>query len=187
VQTTESSISDLVDQRVWEQMALETRDQNQFINLLAGAAQGNVALNLANGGTDRGAAVNGTRSGAGNYLLEGFDNNDQGQAGAGSIGASTGGANTTISPNAIQEYRVIEHIPPAEYGKGGGFVTDMVLKSGTDAWHGSLLEYNRIQALAANSWFSDKNGTKDSLVRNQFGGSVGGPVVKGKTFFYFTT
>jgi hypothetical protein len=187
VQTTESSISDLVDRRVWEQMPLETRDQNQFINLLAGAAQGNVALNLANGGTDRGAAVNGTRSGAGNYLLEGFDNNDQGQAGAGSIGASTGGANTTISPDAIQEYRVIEHIPPAEYGKGGGFVTDMVLKSGTDDWHGSLFEYNRIQALAANSWFSDKNGTKDSLVRNQFGGSVGGPVVKGKTFFYFTT
>ncbi|HEX8800521.1 MAG TPA: carboxypeptidase-like regulatory domain-containing protein, partial [Terriglobales bacterium] len=58
VQTTESSISDLVDRRVWQQMPLETRDQNNFINLLAGAAQGNIALNSANGGTDRGAAVN---------------------------------------------------------------------------------------------------------------------------------
>jgi len=63
VQTTESSISDLVDRRVWQQMPLETRDQNNFINLLAGAAQGNIALSNLNGGTDRGAAVNGTRSG----------------------------------------------------------------------------------------------------------------------------
>ena len=102
VQTQESSISDLVDRRVWQQMPLETRDQNNFINLMAGAAQGNVALNSANGGTDRGAAVNGARSGTGNYLVEGFDNNDQGLGGGGSIGASTGGANTTISPDAIQ-------------------------------------------------------------------------------------
>jgi len=187
VQTTESSVSTLVDRRVWQSMPLETRDQNQFINLLAGAAQGNIALNAANGGTDRGAAVNGTRSGTGNYLVEGFDNNDQGLGGGGSIGASTGGANTTISPDAIQEYRVIEHNFSAEYGKAGGFVTDTVLKSGTNQWHGSLFEFNRIQALAANSFFSNRAGQQDSLVRNQFGGSVGGPIIKDKTFFYFTT
>jgi carboxypeptidase family protein/TonB-dependent receptor-like protein len=187
VQTQESSISDLVDRRVWQSMPLETRDQNNFINLLAGAAQGNIALNSANGGTDRGAAVNGTRSGAGNYMVEGFDNNDQGLGGGGSIGASTGGANTTISPDAIQEYRVISHNFSAEYGYAGGFVTDTVLKSGTNSWHGSLFEYNRVQALAANSFFSNRAGIQDSLVRNQFGGSIGGPIVKDKTFFYFTT
>jgi len=187
VQTQESSISDLVDRRVWQSMPLETRDQNQFINLLAGAAQGNIALNAANGGTDRGAAVNGTRSGTGNYMVEGFDNNDQGLGGGGSIAASTGGANTTISPDAIQEYRVVEHNFSAEYGRAGGFVTDTVLKSGTNQWHGSLFEYNRVQALAANSFFSNRNGIQDSLVRNQFGGSVGGPIIKDKTFFYFTT
>ena len=187
VQTTESSISDLVDRRVWQQMPLETRDQNNFINLLAGAAQGNIALNAANGGTDRGAAVNGTRSGSGNYMVEGFDNNDQGLGGGGSIGASTGGANTTISPDAIQEYRVISHNFSAEYGYAGGFVTDTVLKSGTNQWHGSLFEYNRVQALAANSFFSNRAGIQDALVRNQFGGSVGGPIIKDRTFFYFTT
>ncbi len=186
VQTQESSISDLVDRRVWQQMPLETRDQNNFINLLAGAAQGNIALGM-NGGTDRGAAVNGTRSGAGNYMVEGFDNNDQGLGGGGSIGASTGGANTTISPDAIQEYRVISHNFSAEYGYAGGFVTDTVLKGGTNQWHGSLFEYNRVQALAANSFFSNRAGIQDSLVRNQFGGSIGGPIVKDKTFFYFTT
>ncbi len=188
VQTQESSVSDLIDRRVWQQMPLETRDQNNFINLLAGAAQGNIALGM-NGGTDRGAAVNGTRSGAGNYLVEGFDNNDQSLGGGNAVntGSSTGGANTSISPDAIQEYRVIEHNFSAEYGKAGGFVTDTVLKSGTNQWHGSLFEYNRIQALAANSFFSNRGGFTDHLVRNQFGGSIGGPIIKDKTFFYFTT
>jgi len=188
VQTQESSVSDLIDRRVWQQMPLETRDQNNFINLLAGAAQGNIALGM-NGGTDRGAAVNGTRSGAGNYLVEGFDNNDQSLGGGNAVntGSSTGGANTSISPDAIQEYRVIEHNFSAEYGKAGGFVTDTVLKSGTNQWHGSLFEYNRIQALAANSFFSNRGGFTDHLVRNQFGGSIGGPIIKDRTFFYFTT
>jgi len=188
VQTQESSVSDLIDRRVWQQMPLETRDQNNFINLLAGATQGNIAFGM-NGGTDRGAAVNGTRSGTGNYLVEGFDNNDQSLGGGNAVntGSSTGGANTSISPDAIQEYRVIEHNFAAEYGKAGGFVTDTVLKSGTNQWHGSLFEYNRIQALAANSFFSNRNGVVDHLVRNQFGGSVGGPIIKDKTFFYFTT
>jgi hypothetical protein len=182
VQSTDASLSQDVDRRVWQDMPLETRSQNEFIGLLAGAEP------AANAGltTDRGAAVNGTRSGTGNFMVEGFDNNDQGQGGGGSPGTGSGGANTTISPDAIEEYRVIEHIPAAEYGKAGGFVTDTVLKSGTNQWHGSLFEYNRVQALAANSWFSNNSLTKDRLVRNQFGGSVGGPIVRDKSFFYFT-
>jgi hypothetical protein len=181
VQTTESSLSGLVDRHVWQDMPLETRSQNEFIALLPGAEPAAQAgLN-----TDRGAAVNGTRSGTGNFLVEGFDNNDQGLGGAGSS-VGPGGANTTISPDAIQEYRVIEHLPNAEFGKAGGFVTDTVLKGGTNQWHGSLFEYNRIQALAANSWFSNHNDVKDALVRNQFGGSFGGPIVKDKSFFFFT-
>ena len=186
VQTQESDLSQLVDRRVWQQMPLETRDQNSFVTLTAGAVQGNITLG-GQGGTDRGAAVNGSRSGTGNYLVEGFDNNDTGLGGGGSIGAATGGANTTISPDAIQEYRVINHNFSAEYGQAGGFVTDTVLKSGTNQFHGSLFEYNRVQALAANSFFSNRAGIKDSLVRNQFGGSVGGPIIKDRTFFYFTT
>jgi hypothetical protein len=188
VQTEDSSLSQNIDRQVWTNMPLETRSQNEFIGLLAGAEPANAAgigTGQSGRGTDRGAAVNGTRSGSGNFLVEGFDNNDQGLGGGGSL-VGQGGANTTISPDAIEEYRVIEHIPPAEYGKAGGFVTDTVLKSGTNQWHGSLFEYNRIQALAANSWFSNQAGAKDSLIRNQFGGSVGGPVVKDKTFFFFT-
>jgi hypothetical protein len=183
VQTQDSSLSGLVNNTVWQQMPLETRSQNEFIALLPGAEP--AALEGMTSTTDRGAAVNGARSGTGNFLVEGFDNNDQGLGGAGaSVGP--GGANTTIDPDAIQEYRVIEHIPSAEYGKAGGFVTDTVLKSGTNNWHGSLFEYNRMQTLAANSWFSDRSNLRDHLVRNQFGGSVGGPIIKDKAFFFFS-
>jgi hypothetical protein len=181
VQTEDSSLSQNVDRQVWTNMPLETRSQNEFMGLVAGAEPA-VQADMT---TDRGPAVNGTRSGSGNYMVEGFSNNDQGLGGGGAL-VGSGGANTTISPDAIQEYRVIDGTPPAEYGQAGGFVTDTVLKGGTNQWHGSLFEYNRIQALAANSWFSNNSGSKDRLIRNQFGGSVGGPIIKDKTFFYFT-
>jgi Carboxypeptidase regulatory-like domain/TonB dependent receptor len=181
VETEDSALSTLIDRRVWENMPLEARNANDFINLVAGAVPEAQA-----GGTFRGAAVNGVRTGGGNFMVEGVDNNEQGQGGVSICGTACGqgGANTSISPDAIEEYRVITHDFSAEYGKVGGFVTDTVLKSGTNKWHGSLFEYNRIQALAAQDWFSNAGGVKDHLVRNQFGGSIGGPIVKDKTFFY---
>lgn len=181
VQTEESALSTLIDRRVWENMPLEARNSNDFVNMVAGAVPEGQA-----GNTGRGAAVNGVRTGGGNFMVEGVDNNEQGQGGAAICGSACGqgGANTSISPDAIEEYRVISHDFSAEYGKVGGFVTDTVLKSGTNNWHGSLFEYNRIQALVAEDWFSNAGGVKDHLVRNQFGGSFGGPIVKDKTFFY---
>jgi len=181
IDTTDSSVSTLVDRRLWQSLPLEDRTQNTFINILPGVVPDQF------GGTTRGAAVNGVRPGMSNYLLDGYDNNDQGQGGAG-VGGPEGqpGAVTQLSPDAIQEYRVITNDFPAEYGKGGAFVNDTVLKSGTNDWHGSAFEYNRVQALAANDFFSNKAGIKDRLVRNQFGGSLGGPIVKDRTFFYAT-
>jgi hypothetical protein len=183
IQTEDAAVSQLIDRRVWEQMPLEARNPNDFVNLVAGAVPEQIA-----GGTFRGAAVNGTRTGTGNFMVEGVDNNEQGQGGVSLCGTACGqgGANTSISPDAIQEYRVISHDFNAEYGKAGGFVTDTVLKSGTNQWHGSLYEYNRIQALTANDWFSNNADLRDHLVRNQFGGSVGGPIVKDKTFIFGT-
>jgi Carboxypeptidase regulatory-like domain/TonB dependent receptor len=175
VQASESSVSTLLNQNVWQNFPLENRDTNEFIDLLPGAVP-----NAFNGST-RGAAVNGARGGMGNFLVEGYDNNEQGQGGRGSTVA---GGSTSISPEAIQEYRVITNNYSAQYGKAGGFVTDTVLKSGTNQWHGSLFEYNRIQKLAANDFFSNREGIKDSLVRNQFGGSFGGPIKKNKTFAF---
>jgi hypothetical protein len=111
-----------------------------------------------------------------------MDNNDQGQGGR---GATSGrGAVTSISPDAIEEYRVITHNPSAEYGRAGGFATDTVLRSGSNAWHGSAFEYNRVQALAAENWFTNYGGGKDHLIRNQFGGSLGGKIYKDRTYFF---
>jgi hypothetical protein len=184
VQTETSSVSQLIDATVWKASPLEVRSQNAFVTLVAGATPDS---GTENGGTStgRGAAVFGARTGTGNFMVDGMDNNDQGQGGAGAVNG--GGAVTTISPDAIQEYRVITHIPPAEYGRAGGFATDTVLKSGTKTWHGSLFEYNRIQKLASEHYFTKREGLKDHLVRNQFGGSIGGPIYKDRTFFFATT
>ncbi|HTW82429.1 MAG TPA: TonB-dependent receptor [Terracidiphilus sp.] len=176
VQTETAAISELIDSQIWQSSPLEERTQNAFVNLTAGATP--------DSGTGRGSAVDGARTGTGNFLVDGMDNNDQGLGGGNAVGG--GGAVTTISPDAIQEYRVISHDVPAEYGRAGGFATDTVLKSGTEKWHGSLFEYNRIQALAADDYFSKRAGIEDHLVRNQFGGSVGGKIYKDKTFFYAT-
>jgi hypothetical protein len=176
-QPSESSVSQLLSRNVWENYPLENRDTNEFINLLPGAVPDQFA------GSTRGAAVNGVRGGTGNFLVDGFDNNDQGQGGRGAL---VSGGITSISPEAIQEYRVITNNYAAQYGKGGGFVTDTVLRGGTNDWHGSLFEYNRIQKLAANDFFSNREGIQDQLVRNQFGGSFGGPIKRDKTFAFGT-
>ena len=179
VQVDTSSVSQVIDSTVWQDSPLEARSQNNFVGLTAGAAP--------DSGTGRGFAINGARTGAGNFLLDGFDNNDQGLGGASSEGnGASGGAVTTVSPDAIEEFRVISSTPPAEYGRAGGFATDTVLKSGTNHLHGTAFEYNRNQAITANNWFSDSNGLQDHLVRNQFGGSLGGPIYRDKTFFYGT-
>jgi hypothetical protein len=178
VQAAESSVSTLLNRKVWESYPLENRDSNEFIDLLPGAVPDAIA------GSTRGAAVNGARGGMGNFMVDGYDNNDQGQGGRGSTVA---GGVTSISPEAIQEYRIVTNSFSAQYGKAGGFVADTVLKSGTNKFHGSAFEYNRVQALAANDFFSNREGINDSLVRNQFGFSVGGPIYKDKTFFFVTT
>lgn len=172
VQTDTSTVSQVIDQQIWQESPLAVRNSDAFVGLAVGAV-GDPA------GTGRSPSVNGARTGAGNYTVEGFDNNDQGLA---------GGSTATISPDAIQEYRVLTSVPNAEYGRAGGFATDTVLKSGTTHWHGSLFEYNRIQALAQENWFNSQTTPhlRDHLVYNQFGGSIGGPIYKDRTFFYAT-
>src|ERR1700678_3441891 len=110
VQTGDAALSEDVDSKIWQDAPLETRSSNEFLSLVAGAEPAAVAML----GTDRGPAVNGTRSGSGNFMVDGFSNNDQGLGGGGSL-VGPGGSNTTISPDAIQEYRVIDGTPPAQY------------------------------------------------------------------------
>jgi len=185
VTPTESKVSGLIDATTITLLPLEIREPSAFVNLMPGVVAGDV-ITSAIGTVSRGPAVHGARSGTGNFLVDGFDNNDQGQGGRGGSGGSLGapGAQVGISPEALQEFRVITSNFEAEHGRAGGFVVQLGLKSGSNSLHGSLFEYNRVQKLAANSWASNRADIKDSLVRNQFGGSVGGPIKKDKVFWY---
>jgi hypothetical protein len=179
VSTNDAQISGLVSRSIIQNLPLEIRDTASFVNLMPGAVPDAFA------GSTRGSSVNGQRGGTGNFMVDGVDNNDYGQGGRShnSIGGMPGGI-VSISPDAVQEFRVVTNNYSAQYGRQGGFVADMVLKSGTNMLHGSVFEYNRNQATTANDFFSNKAGIKDSLVRNQFGGSLGGPIKKDKMFLF---
>jgi len=91
----------------------------------------------------------------------------------------------TTTTDMIQEVRVVTSPADAEYGRGAGQV-QMLTRSGTNEFHGSIFEYHRDTALNANTWFNNQRGIpRNVLIRNQFGGRVGGPIVKNKTFFFF--
>ena len=179
VNTANAEISSLIGHNTIQNLPLEVRDASVFVNLIPGSVP-----NDFNAST-RGAAVNGMRGGMGNFMLDGSDNNDYGQGGRGKNATGTiPGGEVSVSPDAVQEFRVVTNNFSAEYGRSGGFITDLVTKSGTNQLHGSLFEYNRNSTTTANDFFSAESGLHDKLIRNQFGGSLGGPIVKDKAFIF---
>lgn len=179
VNTESAEISSLVNNTTIQNLPLEVRDATVFVNLVPGSVPSDFNA------SQRGASINGMRGGMGNFMVDGSDNNDYGQAGRGknALGTIPGGL-VGISPDAVQEFRVVTNNFSAEYGRSGGFVTDLVTKSGTNQIHGSAFEYNRNSATTANDFFSNKVGLRDKLIRNQFGGSIGGPIKKDKAFIF---
>lgn len=99
---------------------------------------------------------------------------------------ATGNTNVFLSMDAVSEFRVVTRNSPAEYGREGGGIVLMFSKSGTDTFHGSAYEYVRNTVLNANDFFSKvaKQPRADSSL-NQWGGTIGGPVIHNKTFFFF--
>jgi outer membrane receptor protein involved in Fe transport len=129
-------------------------------------------------------SMNGSRGRANNFLLDGTDMNDGYRNDPAINEAGVFGDPATILPiDAIAELRVLSNYE-AEYGRNSGAVVNIVTKSGTNQWHGSLLEYWRSGQLGARNYFNLKPDPKNSFLNNQFGGSFGGPIVKDKTFFY---
>ena len=129
-------------------------------------------------GRGAGYAINGQRSSDTDVLLDGGENVDLFTA---SVGQS-------VPLDSVQEFRVVTSDFTAEYGRAGGGVINVSTKSGTNTFHGSLYEFNRVSALAANTYNNDANGLpKDGFTRNQFGYAIGGPIVKNKLFFFSST
>ena len=93
---------------------------------------------------------------------------------------------TSHLPEAIEEFKVEQTNFSAEYGFSGGSVVDMVTRSGTNKFHGSAYDFVRDQVLDANNWFANHYGVPIApLRRNNYGFTIGGPIFKNKTFFFF--
>ena len=123
--------------------------------------------------------VNGMRSTYNNFLLDGMDNN--------AYSTSNQGFSNQVaqpSPDAVAEFKVITSNFSAEYGRVGGAVVNVVMRSGTNQLHGTLYEFLRNTNLNAVGFFKPALGVKPTLHRNQFGGTVGGPFIKNKLFFF---
>jgi hypothetical protein len=123
------------------------------------------------GNVTGGFNVNGQRNQSNNFLLDGAANND----------SFNTGFVLRPPPDAIQEFKILTHSYDAEYGRNAGSVVNVVTKSGTNDWHGGAWEFNRDDALQAQNYFAT---TKPVLEQNQFGGALGGPVVKNRAFVF---
>jgi hypothetical protein len=149
-------------------LPLNGRDYNQLV-LLAGGAVENIG---SGNGRDFGdVAANGNRAFSNDYLLDGAPNNDLYQ----------GRSAIPLSVDTIRELKVTSNVAPAEFGQAGTQVS-VVTRSGTNVLHGSLFEYYRGNALEARNPFADEDAQPFS--RHQYGGSLGGHVVKDRTFFF---
>ena len=135
-------------------------------------------------GDSRSGAVNGARSDQSNVTLDGVDVNDQNKGYA---------FNSVLrmTQDSVEEFRVTTSNPNADAGRGSGAQVTLVTKSGTNAFHGSVYEYNRNALFTANDYFNKQtqleNGEPNKqpqLIRNVFGAAVGGPIKKDKLFFF---
>jgi hypothetical protein len=182
LQTDTTQVSTIIDAQTNDQLPLASRNYVQLTLLAPGSVTPNPDSfnngdNTASGGRPY---INGNREQANNFVLDGVDNNQ----------VSDNLLGYTPAPDAIEEFNLITQNAPAEFGNYQGGIVNATIKSGTNGFHGDLWEYFRNDKLNANKWENgflgpDNALPKDKLRWNMFGGSVGGPIVKNKLFFFF--
>lgn len=168
-ETLIGSISSLIDEIMIQELPLAGRDVYTLLVL-----QPNVGSDHA---TARGLgfSVNGQHSSSSNYLLDGVDNND----------LQVPGPATKISADAVKEYRMNTNNFTAEYGRNAGFLGNAITRSGTNRIQGTLFEFTGHDQLNANSFANNwKNLSKEPFQQNQFGGTLGGPVLRDRLFYF---
>ncbi len=178
LQTERTEVSTIIDSQTNDRLPLATRNYVQLTLLAPGAVSPNPA-NFNNGdNTANGARpyINGNREQANNFVLDGMDNNQ----------VSDNLLGFTPTPDAIQEFNLITQNASAEFGNFQGGIVSATIKSGTNSFHGDIWEYFRNDKLNSNSWENRFNGSERNKLRwNMFGGTIGGPIVKNKLFFFF--
>ena len=178
VQTDSSTLSSLVTEKAVQDLPVNGRNFVRLVQLVPGATEG-VPNSLASGTRpdDRrqtsAISINGALDNQNNQLLDGIDNNER------FIGTMV----VKPSIDAIAEVKVQTNMYTAEVGRTAGGVVNIITKSGSNTFHGSGFEFNRNDRFDARNYFAT-TGPKPKLDQNQFGGSVGGPVRKSKTFFF---
>jgi hypothetical protein len=176
VNTTTSELSYLVDQQAIERLPLNGRNYTDLALLQPGV----LAFPHRDGGSvvahGLGMSVNGQDPRANVYLLDGTLQNDFTNGPAGSA------AGTALGMDGVREFRVEANAYSAEFGRNSGGQVNVLTKSGSNDLDGSLFEYHRNDALDARNYFD--TGDKPDFRRNQFGGSLGGPLQRNKTFFF---
>ena len=191
LQTDSASLGTVITQTTVESIPLSGRNINNLLTLVPGV--------VAQGGTYGNAVSNqsgGARTNAigfGNYAIGGgFGNQSSFYIDGVASNAPAGNLNALIpSQDAVQEFRVVTNNVAAEYGSYAGGIINLTTKSGTNNFHGTAYEYLRNKVLNANDYFNNHNGPggtalpRPPLRQNQFGGTIGGPILKDKTFFFF--
>jgi hypothetical protein len=190
VESTSNTLGGIVESKVVTSLPVNGRDYQKLIFLVPGVT-GSPDQITDSPGSFGIFSVNGARGRANNFLLDGTDMNDGYRNDPAINEAGVFGTPATILPvEAIAELRVASNFE-AEYGRSAGGVINVVTKSGTNAIHGSFFDFFRNNALDARNYFNDKTSSangqplpQNPFHDNQFGASIGGPIIKDKTFFF---
>src|SRR5215469_12714007 len=189
VDTTRDVLGEVVERKLVTDLPLNGRDFGKLVALVPGATVEPSGVAAIQSGFGQ-FSINGSRDRSNNYTLDGTDNNDPFFNNSAFNQTGIGGAPASLLPvDAIQEFNLQASFPP-EYGRNSGSVVNILTKSGSDHFHGTAFEFLRNSAMDARNYFNrtvDANGQpvkKTAFRNNNFGASLGGPIVKDRTFFF---
>ncbi|HZT28754.1 MAG TPA: TonB-dependent receptor [Bryobacteraceae bacterium] len=172
VETTTQTLGAVINQEQLRELPNLTRNPYQFAALAGNVSDAGI------GTRGVGVAINGLREASTNVLLDGASNNDE----------FDGNVGQQVPLDSVQEFSVLTANFTAEFGRASGGIVNVVTKSGSNEFHGTAYEFNRVSRFSSNSFDNDARGQPKSVFdRNQFGYSVGGPIVKNKLFFFNST
>jgi hypothetical protein len=190
INTTDASVSTVVDRQFAENLPMNGRSFQTLIQLTPG-----VVLTPSEGQF----TVNGQRDTSNNWMIDGVSanfgmttNSTQGSSAGGAVPGfgSQGGTNSLVSVDALQEFRIQTSTYAPEFGRTPGAQISIETRSGTNQFHGSAFDYFRNDVLDASNWFNGYTNNpplrKAEERQNDFGGVLGGPIVRSKTFFFFS-
>ena len=191
INTTDATVSTVVDRQFADRLPLNGRSFQSLIELTPG-----VVLTPNNGSETGQFSINGQRDYSNYWTVDGVSANIGfsaagyvGEGMSGSLGGTNvfGGTNGLVSVDALQEFRIQTSTYAPEFGRTPGGQISIVTRSGANQFHGTLFNYLRNEALDANDWFADQAGLpKPQERQNDFGGTVSGPIWRNKTFFFFS-